>query len=693
MSRSISGLHHPGFALPKVTRARLVSILLNNSLKVVNRPRPALEGPRASERFARSDLDAHLAGLNMDAARSDGPCRCYSHRVVSGPDILGGVTFVRAPGTITAHGDAESPLSLGVPRRAVPEITSMCPAPTDRETTLDRTEVMALKRAFILVVKPICAAALVGVVISLLRMVISRECFYRGPLATGLLLLLACTCLSLHILDTWRPNTVAQYGTIGLIAGLATGFLLNRQAISASWEQHASYVDRRLAWMEILITALIGSLVGIAIGTVRRAVGRRLGRPAKWCDVEPSAKEFDELRPRVPERRRVIQLAVFGIGLVVVYHLFVVDPPVIDSRGVVETLVLGGAADARSSEAIRSSSKAGRIQDLRFSADGRALRTVDTNGTICFWDVTNLALLRKVSVPAGYIVGSIRPSDGRYALCSDSHAALHVQVVDLDTGESNCQAGLPLPWEVRGWGRLAYARNIHWLSGPEIMYTGRIPGHRAVSEDWWRLNYQTGEVIDYGHPRSILLRGVRHNLERMMGVLGSDVEVTEDGKHLFLIGGGGKGSPPSRAGQIYLETFQTRDLGRIDRPVNGPFGLVPGGKYFHLSLHIYDRRSLNLVAAKDFPGDDTTIRTVSFSPDGSRYAASLRQHKRGEEPRTAVLVHETLTSRILGAFLPPTGAALLRFSQDGTQLAVAYDDGTLELRKLPSGQPARPVLP
>ena len=550
---------------------------------------------------------------------------------------------------------------------------------------------MDLRRAYILVVKPICAAALVGVGVSLLRMVISRECLYSGPLGTALLLLLACICLSLHILDTWRPNTVVQYGAIGLIVGLATGF----QDISVSWEHGASHVDWRLAGMGILIMALIGCLAGIAIGAVRRALARRFGRPAKWCDVDPIAKEFDEFRPRVPERQRVIPLAVFGVGLVVVYHLFAVDPPVIDSRDLKETLVLGGANDARSPEPIRSSSQANRIQDLRFSADGRALRTVDADGTICFRDVTNLAFLRKVSVPAGYVVGSIRPSDGRYALCSDTHAAVHVQVVDLDTGESICQASLPLPWEVRrSWGPLADARNVHWLSDPAVVHTGRMPGYGGrVFEDWWRLNYQTGEVIDYGEPRSNLLPGVRHDLELKMGILGSDGEMTEDGKHLFLVGGGGKGSPPSVAGEIHLETFQISDLGRIDGPVNGPFGLVPGGKYFHMGLHIYDRRSLSLVAAKDFPGDRTTIRTVAFSPDGSRYAASLSQHNLGEEPRTAVLVHETLTSRVLGAFLPPTGAALLRFSQDGTQLAVACDDGKLELRTVPSGQPARPVLP
>jgi WD40 repeat protein len=340
--------------------------------------------------------------------------------------------------------------------------------------------------------------------------------------------------------------------------------------------------------------------------------------------------------------------------------------------------------------------KGNRIQDLRFSADGRALRTVDADGIVCFWDVTNLAFLRKVSIPAGFVVGSIRPSDGRYALCSDApDATLHMHVVDLDTGKPICQASLLLPWEVRGASRSwARAGNIHWISDREVIHTGRfLDRHSGAFEDWWRLNYQTGDFIAHDDPLSIPVEGVRHDLEPKIGRFGSNGEVTEDGKHLFVIGGGGKGAPPDVAGQIDLETLQTIDLGRIDRPVNGPFGLVPGGKYFHLGLHIYDRRSLNLVAAKDFLGDRATISTVKFSPDGSRYAASLWQHNPEEQPRTAVLVHETLTSRILAAFLPPTGVALLRFSQDGTQLAVAYDDGTLELRTVPSGKSARPVVP
>ena len=110
----------------------------------------------------------------------------------------------------------------------------------------------------------------------------------QRPTGDTLLLFLACTALSLHILDiggqTRWHNMVHR-----AIAGLAIGFLPNRQKIGVSGE--------RDAWMEILIMALIGSLVGIAIGTVRRAVGRRFGRPAKWCDVDPIAKEVDEFAP------------------------------------------------------------------------------------------------------------------------------------------------------------------------------------------------------------------------------------------------------------------------------------------------------------------------------------------------------------------------------------------------------------
>jgi hypothetical protein len=293
-------------------------------------------------------------------------------------------------------------------------------------------------------------------------------------------------------------------------------------------------------------------------------------------------------------------------------------------------------------------------------------------------------------------VGDIRPSDGCYALCYDAlDPARPILVVDLDTGKSICSATLPLTWKNPGRSSsLAHAGRVYWISDQEVLCTGRFLNSSAgVSYHWWRLNYQTGEILADGNPRSIPLQGAHYDLEPQKSIPGGNGAVTENGGHLFVVGGGGKGSPPDVAGQIHLRTFQTTDLGRIDRPFNGPFGLVPGGKYFYLGLHIYDRRSLNLVAAKNFPDDRAEIRAVTFSPDGSRYAASLWHHGLEKQPRAAVLVHETLTPRILTAFTPSTGASLLRFSQDGTRLAVAYDDGTLELRSVPASQIARPVMP
>jgi hypothetical protein len=222
--------------------------------------------------------------------------------------------------------------------------------------------------------------------------------------------------------------------------------------------------------------------------------------------------------------------------------------------------------------------------------------------------------------------------------------------------------------------------SVYWISDREVLCIGRIPA--AASFHWWRLDYQTGTVLGEGDTRSIPGR---------LRIGDHLAEVTEDGKWLFFVDGGGKGSPPDKAGQIDLQTLRATDLGRIDRPVNGPFGLVPGGKYFHLGLNIYDRRSLNLVAAKVFQDETVETGLMTFSQDGSRYAAALR-HGRGEEARYTVLVHETLTNRVLMTFLLLSGVNMFRFSQDGTQLAIAYADGTLELRTVPANQPVRPEM-
>jgi WD40 repeat protein len=51
----------------------------------------------------------------------------------------------------------------------------------------------------------------------------------------------------------------------------------------------------------------------------------------------------------------------------------------------------------------------------------------------------------------------------------------------------------------------------------------------------------------------------------------------------------------------------------------------------------------------------------------------------GPGTQSVVRIHETRTGRTLGAFPASTRWVSVRFSPDGKQLAVANDDGTLEL--------------
>jgi WD40 repeat protein len=164
-----------------------------------------------------------------------------------------------------------------------------------------------------------------------------------------------------------------------------------------------------------VIMALLGSLSGIVIGTVRRARARRSGRSATRCDDEPIATEIGEFRPRVSALERVIPLAAFGIGLVVLFLLFVVDPPVIDSRSVAETLLLGGEADARSTP-IRSTIQVWQssgVEALAFSSDARYLATGGHDGTIGIWSAGDWTRAGEIK-QEGWVAGLAFSPDGQW---------------------------------------------------------------------------------------------------------------------------------------------------------------------------------------------------------------------------------------------------------------------------------------
>ena len=57
------------------------------------------------------------------------------------------------------------------------------------------------------------------------------------------------------------------------------------------------------------------------------------------------------------------------------------------------------------------------VVDLRFSADGRVLRSIGSDGSICTWDAGTMKMLTRSALPTGRFLANIRPSDGRYGLC------------------------------------------------------------------------------------------------------------------------------------------------------------------------------------------------------------------------------------------------------------------------------------
>jgi WD40 repeat protein len=327
--------------------------------------------------------------------------------------------------------------------------------------------------------------------------------------------------------------------------------------------------------------------------------------------------------------------------------------------------------------------------DLRFLPDGRTLRSIGADGTICTWDAATLKMLRRSSLPAGRLAASVRPSDGRYVLCPLARdPGQPLQVIDVETGKALCEVALPVTWSGVGEteNKAASARRVHWLKDEEVLCTGYFIDNAGAHDHWWRFNYRTGQVLKDG----------AIDVETQNALSNGLGELTEDGGHLLAIHGLHKGWGTLRGELIDTTTLRSRTFGenRVERQPNGDFGLVPGGKYFHIGSCIFDRQTLKLVAARDFPRD--TLGTIAFSPDGSRYAAAITKMRGVDEwpgidewswyrrYPTLVRVQETLSGRTLLAFSPSAAVWRIAFSADGQRVATANDDGTIEVWDVPS---------
>jgi WD40 repeat protein len=175
-------------------------------------------------------------------------------------------------------------------------------------------------------------------------------------------------------------------------------------------------------------------------------------------------------------------------------------------------------------------------------------------------------------------------------------------------------------------------------------------------------------------------------------------QVSEDGKQVWRIS-----RLMDRGGRAAVEvldaaTVQPVRKGEIGKPHYGSHlvGLVPGGKYFHRDCEIYDRETFKLVSQRQFPEIEMpggeAVFALAFNPDGSRYAVmtgSSPDYDRDSMDRsppipTILRVIETAAGKTLYAVpVPIRRSTAVEFSPDGRRLAVADDDGTIEIWDLP----------
>jgi hypothetical protein len=292
-------------------------------------------------------------------------------------------------------------------------------------------------------------------------------------------------------------------------------------------------------------------------------------------------------------------------------------------------------------------------------------------------------MIRRSFLPAGTSLVGIRPTDGRYAVCASAdhldwsagppqkEDPPPVKVMDLDDGNVVSQVRLPVRWK-------DYASEILWLSGSEALCLGYPGGTFEMFRR--RFNYLTGKML-----QEVKVDGSSEN-----SLSNRIAEAAEDGNTLYSL----RFLPyrPILQVESYdLATGRVTNVGQVNfqRHLGGGEGLVPGGRYFYVGgsgFHLYDRRTLKPVYRKDM---GLSRSDISFSADGSRYAATVearlfaKEDAEDDSPPRVLCVWETLTGRMLWAARGlQSWVCTLRMSPDGRRLAVIRGDGMIEVWNL-----------
>lgn len=317
---------------------------------------------------------------------------------------------------------------------------------------------------------------------------------------------------------------------------------------------------------------------------------------------------------------------------------------------------------------------------ILFTPDPSLLRTVTQDGVLHIRDSATLKIKSEIKLPRNYAFVSAQPPHGKLALIAkvikreDNGMADEygdMRVIEFDTGK--LVADIPLA--------------VHWR------YTN--------THEFWLPNHEL-LILDHGKWHKVKISASNPSIETVELHIDKENELyngagylTEDGKSLLILDGGGKSSS-MEVKLCDVENRAMRTIGEIRLPYgcwSNDRGLVPGGENFFFGspgLYIYDRTTLKPVIEPLFPKDD--VFAITFSADGSKMAVATGQrgfvdrnlHLHEGGAQTMIRVHDLTTGKTLHAFPSPAKwVHIMTISPDGKRLVLLRDDSVIESYSLP----------
>lgn len=306
---------------------------------------------------------------------------------------------------------------------------------------------------------------------------------------------------------------------------------------------------------------------------------------------------------------------------------------------------------------------------VAFSADGKTL-TSFSSYHICHWDTATMKMLDRIAVPTGFAIISAEPS-GHHALC-----------IDQTTNTLN---------------RDAPPRVVKVLDAA----SGRVVSEMKAtvnnfSEAAW-LPQGNVVMMFYGGPANMMTK-IDYLKDRILSriPLGRKGQVdsyaTEDG-FSFLVDTLSQANPDARASHLY-ECFDlnTGDQETVPVQVKGNGTLVWNGRQYHLlEPQPMKKISPDLPVLPPLRGvAKDSARTVFSSADGrlvARLVADDPEKTKDVQDRNSrvplLVVYDAGSMKPRCAIPLVAKCTAANFSLDGTKIAIAGEDGSLEIWPLP----------